>query len=264
MNNPADIINVVIEELVSKQFELPVFNTLDRLVRHVRAKVNQDIFQRVFQQLQADHLLEKLDRLLIVAKEESYSDYQKLKDPPKAPTITQFREYLAYYHWLMSFGSLEPYLQGITKVKLKQFAEEAKSLDVDNLKDLSMNKKYMMITSLLYRAQQVAKDALGIFVCKTIFGTHKRAKRKLEVLKEKLTDQTQDLAKLMLSIVEDYKETPNQDRAFALRFKQKIEDQGGFDEIAALCQKLIFYNSKNHIPFLWEHFKPKRSALFGF
>jgi TnpA family transposase len=264
MNNPADIINVVIEELVSKHFELPAFNTLDRLVRHVRARVNQDIFQRVFQHLQADHRLEKLDRLLIVAKEESYSDYQKLKDPPKAPTLTQFRTYLGYYHWLMSFGSLEPYLHGITKVKLKQFAEEAKSLDIDNLKDLAINKKHMMIASLLYRAQQVAKDALGIFVCKTIFATHKRAKRKLEVLKEKLTDQTQDLAKLMLSIVEDYKETPNQDRAFTLRFKQKIEDQGGFDEIEALCQKLILYNSKNHIPFLWEQFKPKRSALFGF
>jgi TnpA family transposase len=264
MNNPADIINVVIEELVSKHFELPAFNTLDRLVRHARARVNQDIFQRVFQQLQADQLLEKLDHLLIVAKEESYSDYQKLKDPPQAPTITQFRAYLGYYHWLMSFGSLEHYLRGITKVKLKQFAEEAKSLDVDNLKDLAINKKYMMITSLLYRAQQVAKDAWGIFVCKTIFTTHKQAKRKLDILKEKLTEQTQGLAKLMLSIVEDYKETPHQDKAFSLRFKQKIDDQGGLDEIEALCQKLILYNSKNHIPFLWEQFKTKRSAVFGF
>lgn len=264
MNNPADIINIVIAELVSKNIELPAFNTLDRLVRHVRARVNQDIFQKVFQQLQDNNLLEKLDSLLIVAKEESYSDYQKLKESPKSPTITHFREYLAYHHWLMSFGSMESYLKDITKVKLKQFAEEAKSLDVDNLKDLSASKKYMMVTSLLYRAQQAAKDALGTFVCKTLFTTHKRAKRKLDVLKEKFTDQTQDLAKLMLGIVEDYKETPKQARTFTTKFKQKIEHKGGFDEVEKLCQKIILYNSKNHIPFLWDHFKVKRSALFGF
>ena len=130
---------------------------------------------------------------------------------------------------------MESYLKDITKVKLKQFAEEAKSLDVDNLKDLSVSKKCMMVTSLLYRAQQAAKDALGTFVCKTLFTTHKRAKRKLDVLKEKFTDQTQDLAKLMLGIVEDYKEKPKQARTFATKFKQKIEHKGGFDEVEKLC-----------------------------
>lgn len=264
MNNPADIINVVIEELVVKHFELPVFNTLDRLVRHVRSKVNQDIFQKVTKHLADAQLLEKMDALLIVEKEETYSPYQKLKDPPKAPTITNFREYIVYHHWLMSFGSMEPYLQDITKVKLKQFAEEAKSLDVDNLKDLSTSKKYTLIASLIYKAQQSAKDALGIFVCKTLFSTHKRAKRQLDNLKEKFADQTQDLANLMLGIVNDYKNAPKQTRVFASKFKQKIEAHGGFDEVENLCQKVISYNSKNHIPFLWDHFKVKRSALFGF
>jgi len=91
MNNPADIINFVIEDLVVKHFELPVFNTLDRLVRHVRYKVNQDIFQKVTKHLADAQPLEKMDALLIVEKEETYSPYQKLKDPPKAPTITNFR-----------------------------------------------------------------------------------------------------------------------------------------------------------------------------
>lgn len=140
MNNPADIINVVIEDLVAKHFELPAFNTLDRLVRHVRSKVNQGIFQNVTNHLKTNNLLETLDKLLLVEKEETYSAYQRLKELPKAPTLTHFREYILHHNWLMSLGSMGPFLKDITKVKLKQFAEEAKAFDVDNLKDLSDRK----------------------------------------------------------------------------------------------------------------------------
>ena len=151
MNHPADIINVVIETLRGKNFELPVFNTLDRLVRHVRSTVNQKIFQKVIDHLKIDNILGSLDKLLLVEKDEFYSPYQKLKESPKAPTITNFRDYLSYHDWLMELGSMEPYLKGITKVKLKQFAEEAKSLDVDNLKDITDQKKYILIVCLLYQ-----------------------------------------------------------------------------------------------------------------
>lgn len=264
LNHPADIINVVIEELIGKHFELPAFNTLDRLVRHVRSKVNQAIFQIVTNYLKTNNLLAQIDNLLIVEKEETYSAYQRLKQPPKAPTLTNFKEYICYNHWLMSLGFIERYLKDIAKVKLKQFAEEAKSLDIDNLKDLSEKKKYTLIACLIYQAQQMAKDTLGIFVCKTIFAIHKQGKKKLAILKEKLYDKMQDLAKLMLGIVGDYQEAPQQTKSFVSKFRKKIEDQGGFEEVADLCQKIIAYNSNNHIPFLWDYFRSKRSVLFNF
>ncbi|MBY0282001.1 MAG: hypothetical protein K2W94_07595 [Alphaproteobacteria bacterium] len=262
MNHPADIINIVIKDLMGKSFEFPVFNTLDRLVRHVRSKVNQKIFQRIADRLKANNILEGFDKLLLVEKEEPYSDYQKLKELPKAPTIPNFRDYVEYHAWLMKWELMEPYLKDISKVKVKQFAEEAKSLDVDNLKDITDQKKYTLIACLLYQAQQTAKDTLGIFVCKTLFSSHKKAQRKLEILKEQFSNQTQNLAKLVLGVVQDYQEAPKKTRVFASKFKKKIEDQGGFEAIEGLCQKVIVYNSKNHIPFLWEHFRSKRSALF--
>lgn len=262
MNHPADIINVVIEALQRQSFELPVFNTLDRLVRHVRSKVNQGIFQKVIDRLKVNNVLENFDELLLVETDEPYSNYQKLKESPKAPTLTNFRDYVEYHAWLMKWESMEPYLQDIPKVKLKQFAEEAKSLDVDNLKDIMDQKKYTLIGCLLYQAQQTAKDTLGIFVCKTLFSSHKKAHRKLESLKKKFSNETQNLAKLVLGVVQDYHEAPKKTRAFASKFKKKVEDQGGFEEVEDLCQKVIAYNSKNHIPFLWEYFRSKRSALF--
>ena len=44
MDNPADLINVALETLLKERFELPAFSTLDRLVRRVRAVINQRYF----------------------------------------------------------------------------------------------------------------------------------------------------------------------------------------------------------------------------
>ncbi len=260
MNNPADIINVVIEYLI----ELPAFATLDRLVCHMRANVNQTIFKNVLQQLQENNFIETLDKLLVVEKEETYSAYQKLKIPPKSPTITHFKAQIKYHAWLMSLGRIETYLIAIPKVKLKQFAEEAKSLDVNNLNDLSEPKKYTLITCLLYQAQQTTKDSLGTFICKSLFSAHKQAKRKLAKLKENIENETKEVAKMILDSTTDYTESPRQTKAFASKFKKRLDNKGGSDQVINLCEKIIAYHSNNHLPFLWDYMKAKRSALFDF
>jgi hypothetical protein len=39
MDNPADLINAAIDELIKQRYELPAFSTLDRLVGRVRTLV---------------------------------------------------------------------------------------------------------------------------------------------------------------------------------------------------------------------------------
>ena len=63
MDDPADLVNVAIEEFAKARFELPAFSTLDRLVRHVRYMVNARLFARVDGML-ATGGRESLDRLL--------------------------------------------------------------------------------------------------------------------------------------------------------------------------------------------------------
>lgn len=45
MNNPPDIINVIIEELIHNCYELPSFGVLNRIARHARASVNRKNIQ---------------------------------------------------------------------------------------------------------------------------------------------------------------------------------------------------------------------------
>ena len=53
MDNPADLINAAIEELIRERFELPAFSTLDRLAQRIRTLVNRRLWETMF-----DHLSE--------------------------------------------------------------------------------------------------------------------------------------------------------------------------------------------------------------
>lgn len=63
MDDPADLINVSIEELIKERYELPDFSTLDRLARHIRRTVNDRLFSRVEERLNKDGK-RRLDGLL--------------------------------------------------------------------------------------------------------------------------------------------------------------------------------------------------------
>ena len=179
MNTPADIINAVIEGLVERRYELPAFYTIDRLVSHVRSQVNGEIFQTIMNQLKGDGLIPIMDSLLQVPQGATYSPYQSLKSPPKSPRITHFKELILHNKWLTSLGPMEIYLQDLSKSKLDQFATEAASLDISNVKDLTEEKKYTLIACLIYKAQQTTKDNLGMLFCKTHESVHRSANQSL-------------------------------------------------------------------------------------
>ena len=54
MDNPADLINVAIEQLVRDRIELPAFSALDRLARRIRTLVNGRYFALIDARLTAD------------------------------------------------------------------------------------------------------------------------------------------------------------------------------------------------------------------
>jgi len=47
MNDPADIINVVLETLMQQQYELPSFTSIDRTISRIRQAVNNNIFKTI-------------------------------------------------------------------------------------------------------------------------------------------------------------------------------------------------------------------------
>lgn len=90
MDDPADLVNVAIEELVKERFELPAFSTLDRLARGVRHATNARLFSRVDGDL-SEAGRSKLDALL-AADAGGRSDLNVLKAPPPSASRKNLME----------------------------------------------------------------------------------------------------------------------------------------------------------------------------
>jgi hypothetical protein len=91
----ADIINVMLEELVHHRYELPAFSTLDRTAFRAREKSNSRYFSAITSQLTAQTRA-LIDGLLKTATGESVSPWQMLKREPKRPTNKETRTYIQH------------------------------------------------------------------------------------------------------------------------------------------------------------------------
>ena len=157
MDNPADLINVAVEILVKDHYELPGFNTLDRLVCRIRHLVNQKLFSQVIGQLDSE-FIHRLDQLLESHRLEWRSSYHNLKKLPKKSSRNHLNDLLIHLTWLESFGDVFPYLKGINPTKIQHFAAEAKSLDAAEVKKIAQPKR-MTLLLLLWRFYKSHRSA---------------------------------------------------------------------------------------------------------
>jgi hypothetical protein len=121
-----DLINVAIEQLVRQRFELPAFDTLNRAARRVRAIVNRALYKRVYEALSEDDLA-KIDRLFITDLTTLRSPWNDLKADAGNPTLTHLRDLVARQRWLASQAVGSDAFAGIPPVKVRHFAEEART-----------------------------------------------------------------------------------------------------------------------------------------
>ena len=260
MNHPADIINVVIEELIPHKYELPPYRQLNSLVKHVRSLVNRKIYKAVFYKLSANFKRE-LDTLLAINEGDHKSGYNALKNPTKNPTITNFKDLIAHHDWLTSFIGLDDLLKDISKVKIQQFAAEAKSLDASDYKNMNVHRRYALITCLIYTARRKAKDNLAIMFSKTIYKIHKKANNKLSMLREKEEEKTKHLIEAFSDVLSICKET--QSTAELGKFIiEAMSIHGGVDLLHEECEEISALYGDSYFALLWTFFKPNRPTIF--
>ncbi len=95
----ADIINVILEQLVRQRFELPAFSVLQRAAQHARAVANRNYQALVCDRLDAA-ARERLVILLTRVDDDTKSPWHGLKEEPKQPTTLNNREFLDHLNWL--------------------------------------------------------------------------------------------------------------------------------------------------------------------
>jgi TnpA family transposase len=260
-DHPADLINVAIEELVRQRYELPAFNTLDRLAGHIRTIVNTRLFKRVVRKLSSNDR-QNLDQLLVPDSiEATNANLNLLKSPPKSHKLKHIKELQDKFDTMMVIGNAQKLLSFIPATKVKSFAALARTLDISEFNDFRLPKRRTLLLCLLYQAQVKTRDHMVEMFLKRIKKIHNNAKTKLEYLREKYLAQTQTMLELFGEILVFSQESKNYTQ-LRKQVQSLLDNNGGTDSLLGQYSEIAAVNTKNHFPLLWSFYSRYRKALF--
>ncbi|MBS0433475.1 MAG: Tn3 family transposase [Proteobacteria bacterium] len=252
----ADIINVVLEELVRQHYVLPGFTVMLRMARAAREKVNQAIYERTTAALDGA-VRQRLDALL--DNHGGKTDWDRLKREPKQPTKREVASFLLHIRWLAVHAEGLPEFEGVAATKLAQLTLEARALDAAQMKVLPPNKRYTLATLLVRsRLRQATDDVAEIFV---------KSMRKLD------NDGQKSLKEYHLEHTRQVERLVGQLRDVLTAFQQEVSDaqrgaavgQALHDEpqqLIAECDEHMAYADNNYYPFMLRPYGAKRALLF--
>ena len=106
-DNPADLINMALEELVRGRLELPGYTSLDRLAAAVRTEVNDSFVALVRSRLTGQDM-ERIAALMVVDPRTRRSGVEDLKRRPVRASVERVRRHVAHRQWLSSLGEGVP------------------------------------------------------------------------------------------------------------------------------------------------------------
>jgi hypothetical protein len=102
-----------------------------------------------------------------------------IKRLPQRPSRKHLKESAAHLLWLESLGSVGTELIDIAPALVSDFAKQARTADVGELKDFSPAKRYTLRSALIHSTKARTRDAVAGTVVKRIATFHKRARNEL-------------------------------------------------------------------------------------
>ncbi|MFG6200341.1 Tn3 family transposase [Nonomuraea sp. JJY05] len=180
-NNPADLINVEIEELLRLRLELLGYTTLEALATSIRAEVNAAIFATILRRM-SEAGQARMEGLLVVGPD-GKSTFNRLKKPAQRATWSRFREQVKWLDRVDALGDTDAWLEGIAPSKIADFAGEADAQDADTLSRYDAVKQVALLACLTHTARMRARDDLAKMLCKRMVAHVKRARAELEEIR---------------------------------------------------------------------------------
>lgn len=254
----ADIINVMLEELVHHRYELPAFSTLERLAIQARDKVHEIHFASITRQLDTGTRA-LIDGLFKVRTGQSSSTWNQLKREPKKPTNKETRSYLQHIRHLQLLVERLP-KPDIPVPKLKQYRLIARALDAAGMAKLKPQKRHAL--AVIYVRSQFAQtldDATDLFV-RMLQNLENLARTKLLAYQQEHVQRTDRLIGQLKEILLAYRIDGND--------RQRVEAIGStlvadVDDLLAICDEHMAYAGRNFLPFLVQPYKALRAQLLN-
>ncbi len=255
-DDPADLVNVAIEELVRHRYELPTFGTLLKIARTARAFVNRGYCRQIAAAMPLD-ARERLQTLLIVPKGASRSSWDLVKTPPLRPSTKHMREFLDHLTWLRS-QTVDEVFTGIPDQKIRQFAAEAFTLNAAVLSHVSESRRLTLIAALLRRQVAQALDDVADMFVRLTQRMHNRAKMALDEHRKRNAEETDSLIAILRDATLACHD--NTDRNARLTAVEGILLPNA-ENIVHRCDAHAALAGNNYLPLLTRFYKAQRSIF---
>jgi hypothetical protein len=149
----------------------------------------------------------------------------------------------------------------IPDVKVKQFAPEARSLDMTSMNDLPERKRLTLAAALVLTQVTRALDDLPEMFLRQVQRMHNKAYEALLRYQAEHADRTDALITLLRDATLAYKAEGTHEQRFAAMAALLGPD---LDGILARCKAHRAVAGNNHLPFLLPFYRGQRGALFRF
>jgi len=262
MSDPADLINIAVEELFKANIELPAFSTLDRLVNHRRQQVHNAMFSRVTLRL-SDAQKTRLDDLLKVPDGEQVTGFTRIKQSAGTPTITHIRKWSQRLDWLKALLDPKPFLTDIAHTKIRQFAAEASANEISDMRN-STNKprRYTLLLCLLHETQARTRDDLVEMFLRRMKKTENAAKDKLSVIQQGHRLIEENLMATFADVLRHAHHEAANDERFGRAVRHSLNAQGGVENLQRQYEAVSAYHQNNYLPLMLSIHGKNRSTLF--
>lgn len=259
-DHPADVINVVVEELIRQSCELPPFATLDRLVRHARMVVNRRLCAAVVAQIPPESH-GQLTALLTSDPQRGRSPFNALKAAPQRPTITHLHDLLEYHDWVWAVGDPTPWVRDLAPAKIAVFAAHARALDAHELTAVRDPKRTTLLVCLLTQVQAHTRDHLVDMFLKQMARIHQAAERALDRFQEQSQATTEDLLTTFAEVLHSM-DPPAGARTTGNRVRRILGSAERIQRLRSQCETLLAYRDQNYLPLVADGLSRTRTVLF--
>jgi hypothetical protein len=256
----ADIINVMIEALVHRRFELPAFSTLERIAFTARRLVNQRYHHTIAERL-GKVVQTRLDTLFLRGLDAPQSLWDRAKREPKSPTVKHMQEFLAHLQWLRTWDLPSAVFAELPASKLQQFAAEARALPAYEMHRLRWSKRYALAATLLRRQVAKALDELTEMFLRRMHKLHQHGEEALEEYRRQQQEQTDTLIHLLYDVTQVVMQEQAPDTGWAALVKLFRPDPA---TILAQCAAHCAYAGNNYFAFLLPYYRSHRAVFFHF
>lgn len=261
MSDPADLISRAVEWLRELDVDLPAFSRLRRIANSARARVHRRIFTTVAERINRE-TAEALNAMLTVPSTETVTPFNRLKHNAGAPNLRNLRAWADRLHWLDGLPTARPFLMELAPSKARQFASQARRMEVSELLDIrNPGKRHTLLLCFLESVRSRCRDELAAMFLRRIRRTVVAAREKLASQR----DQHREIEDRLIGILRQTVVASGieaSDQAFGRYARGIFADHGGADTLEAHCDAALASRVNDELPFLWDIHRPHRTALF--